>query len=204
MVRYVETNIYDYRFIDANNNGYNLDLSVDNKNFPFDDSDVEVKSGARLGKIIFLLNTKAFGWFDRLPYEEDYQEKRNNDAADILFCVQRLRGQQNIDRSQLNYVYHRNFWVDFHRQNPNMKNAFKAAGLWTDETNFGSSSTGSRPSTGSARASNASNSGGRQSGSQRSGSQQSVSRHSGGGQSASHVRDGSQNSSVSSNRSRRR
>lgn len=131
-----------YSYIATNGKTYQLDLTADEDvDLPFDvNRDTRVIKGARVATMVFLLNSKAHAWQTRVPFERGYREKRQKDAQDIAFCLQALVGSRNIDRSRLNWIYSRYFWVPFREENPQFEILFREAGLWTDQAEFSSGS----------------------------------------------------------------
>jgi hypothetical protein len=134
----------DNRYVASDGRGYPLDLSTaDDIELPFEvRRDTLFLNGARVGTILFLLNTKAHAWQTRIPVEQNFFEKRQKDAQDILFCLHALQGSQNIDRAQLRWIYTRHFWRPFLEENPELADYFRGAGLWTDDANLSSGSGG--------------------------------------------------------------
>lgn len=130
------------RYIGSDGNSYQLDLATDyDVDLPFDESrDTTMKGGAKLATLIFLLDSKAHAWQTRVPFDQNYQQKRENDARDIEFCLRSLQGRKDIPRGQLRWIYNRSFWTPFLEEYLNMAALFRGAGLWTDETNFSSGS----------------------------------------------------------------
>lgn len=130
------------RYKATNGKIYQLDLTADHDvDLPFDlNRDTQVIKGARVATLAFLLNAKAHAWQTRVPFESQYAIKRQTDAEDIRFCLSLLRGSSNIDRSRLNWVYCRYFWIPFLQDNPQLERAFREAGLWTDQEDFSSES----------------------------------------------------------------
>ncbi|POR37721.1 Uncharacterized protein TPAR_02077 [Tolypocladium paradoxum] len=129
-------------YISGNGRVYPLDLTADvDVDLPFDlERDTQLVCGTRVATVVFLLNSKAHAWQTRVPFEPDYQEKREKDANDIGFCLGLLQGRRDIGRRRLNWVYSRHFWSPFLAAKPRMEPLFRGAGLWTDETDFSSDS----------------------------------------------------------------
>ena len=125
------------RYIASDGQCYGLDITTDRDvNQTFRTSSHTVRFGsstARIAKIEYLLNSKAWAYLTRVG--NDRQAKMAIDARDILFIIEYMRRHRVAARpSECRWVVDYDFWTLFCRSYDGAEQALQSLGLRRDAT----------------------------------------------------------------------
>ena len=119
-----------YSYVASDGNCYGLDIKSDTS---LGQTFAKPRAQDRIMSADFLLNSKAYLFMSRTG--PDMQQKKANDAQDIIFLVNLMRKNNKIpDRRQCRWVVDYDFWTSFCASYQGAEELFQALGLQKDPT----------------------------------------------------------------------